>query len=410
VTDVQGAARREALEDYADIGQRFQRDLQGLVEIAAQVCGVSAAAINLIDHRQQHQVATVGIEAAACSTEDSMCAAILGSPGPVRVRDARLEARFAQNPFVTGVIARVRFYAASQLRTPAGVVIGTLCVFDEEPRDLSADALRVLDILAGQVVDVLELLRVTRELQRSNDDLAHFAGQVSHDLLNPLTALAGFLEMATDRPAVAADEVAGPYLERASRSTERMAHLVDELLDYARFGGRLRTESVDLDAVCAHVLDDLSASIGAAQAELEVGRLPTVEADRVQLQAVLQNLVANALKFRRDGQAPRLRIGADRVAGGWRVVIDDAGPGVPEDLREKVFGLLERGAQSGAEGSGIGLSTCRRIIEAHGGRIGLGASEQGGTSAWFVLPDPLPDPTRPGQTRPGLRSRGHSPG
>ena len=386
-TDVQGVARREALEQYGSIGQRFHRDLQGLVEVAAQVCGVSTAAINLIDHRQQHQVATVGLEPAACSTEDSMCAAILDSPGPVRVRDARLDDRFAQNPFVTGVIARVRFYAASQLRTPAGVTIGTLCVFDEEPRDLPADTLRVLDILAGQVVDVLELLRVTRELQRSNDDLAHFAGQVSHDLLNPLTALAGFLEMASDRPVVAADEVAGPYLERASRSAERMAHLVDELLDYARFGGRLRTDPVDLGAVCAHVLEDLSASIDAAMADVEVGPLPTVDADRVQLQAVLQNLVANALKFRRDGQAPRVRIGAGRVAGGWRVAVDDAGPGVPEHLREKVFGLLERGTQSASEGSGIGLSTCRRIVEAHGGRIGLGTSGQGGTSAWFVLPD-----------------------
>jgi signal transduction histidine kinase len=76
-----------------------------------------------------------------------------------------------------------------------------------------------------------------------------------------------------------------------------------------------------------------------------------------------------------------------RVASGWRVAVDDAGPGVPEHLREKVFGLLERGSRSAEEGAGIGLSTCRRIIDAHGGRIGLDASADGGTSAWFVLPD-----------------------
>ena len=393
MSDLQGIARTEAIADYGVIGTRrvigqgFDEDLQGLVEIAAQVCGVPQAAINLIDHRQQHQVATVGLEPSACSTEDSMCATILTSPGPVHVPDAREDSRFASNPFVTGAIARVRFYAASQLRTPAGVVIGTLCVFDEVPHELTDRQRRSLDILARQVVDVLELLRASRELRRSNEELAHFAGQVSHDLLNPLAALTGFLEVVGDQPAVTEDPVAGPYLGRAAQSADRMRLLVDDLLDYARLGGRLRLERVDLAAVCGEVLDDLSARVTSSGAAVEVGPLPTVTADRVQLQAVLQNLVANALKFRRGDQPPRIGVGAARVAGGWRVAVDDAGPGVPEHLREKVFGLLERGTRSVEEGAGIGLSTCRRIIDAHGGRIGLDASEDGGTSAWFVLPD-----------------------
>ncbi|SES24444.1 GAF domain-containing protein [Pedococcus cremeus] len=393
MTDLQGVARTEAIADYGvigtgrDTGGGFDEDLQGLVEIAAQVCGVPQAAINLIDHREQHQVATVGLEPSVCSTEDSMCATILSSPGPVHVRDAREDSRFASNPFVTGAIARVRFYAASQLRTPAGVVIGTLCVFDEEPRELTAQQRRSLDILARQVVDVLELLRTSRELRRSNDELAHFAGQVSHDLLNPLTALTGFLEVVGEQPAVTQDPVAGPYLGRAAQSADRMRLLVDDLLDYARLGGRLRLERVDLAAVCADVLEDLSARVARTGATVEVDALPTVTADRVQVQAVLQNLVANALKFRRDDQPARIRVGAVRVASGWRVAVDDAGPGVPEHLREKVFGLLERGSAVAEEGAGIGLSTCRRIIDAHGGRIGLDASTDGGTSAWFVLPD-----------------------
>ena len=393
MTDVQGVARREAIADYGvigagrDLGGGLDEDLQGLVEIAAQVCGVPQAAINLIDHREQHQVATVGLEPSVCSTEDSMCAMILTSPGPVHVPDARVDGRFASNPFVTGAIARVRFYAASQLRTPAGVVIGTLCVFDEEPRELTALQRRSLDILARQVVDVLELLRAGRELRRSNDELAHFAGQVSHDLLNPLTALTGFLEVVGEQPAVAEDPVAGPYLGRAAQSADRMRLLVDDLLDYARLGGRLRLERVDLAEVCADVLEDLSARVASTGAAVEVDALPMVSADRVQVQAVLQNLMANALKFRRDDQPARIRVGAVRVASGWRVAVDDAGPGVPEHLREKVFGLLERGSRSAEEGAGIGLSTCRRIIDAHGGRIGLDASTDGGTSAWFVLPD-----------------------
>ena len=170
-------------------------DLLALVE-AAQVARVPLATINLITDTEQHQIATTGFDASVCAREDSMCNLVLHEKAPVVVRDASQDPRFRDNPFVTGEIGDVRFYATHQLRTPAGVVVGTLCVFDTEPRELTDEQEEALVKLADRVVDLLELELRTRELtravdqlqearhelERSNEVLTAFAGQVAHDL------------------------------------------------------------------------------------------------------------------------------------------------------------------------------------------------------------------------------------
>ncbi|WP_404311590.1 GAF domain-containing sensor histidine kinase [Agrococcus terreus] len=392
---IEDIARREAIAEYEVVGRPPEPDLQGLVELAATLCHVPCAVINIIDDRSQHQVAAVGFEPDVCSREDSMCAVVFRHPGHTVVADARLDDRFRQNPFVTGEVANVVFYASSPLVTPAGIPIGTLCVFDEQTRELTDSESRGLALLAHQVVDVLELRRITRELGRSNESLAQFAGQVSHDLRTPLTALAGFLELAADSPELVDAPRAASALSRAEAATARMSALVEDLLDYARIGGRPSRRPVDLAEVVADVVDDLDAQVAATGASLEVDPLPVVPGDPTLLRALLQNLLSNALKFgAAGGRSPRVEVRCDELDGGWRVRVEDDGPGVTEAERDRVFGLLERGAaqagpaaEGGADGLGIGLSTCRRIVEALGGRIGIDASPLGGASVWVLLPE-----------------------
>jgi signal transduction histidine kinase len=317
-----------------------------------------------------------------------MCAVVLDEARRVEVFDAREDVRFADNPFVTGEIAKVRFYASSPLVTPDGVVIGTLCVFDDSTGELSSEAAHGLDVLARQVVDVLELRRTARELARSNEQLAHFAGQVSHDLTNPLAALSGFLEVAAASESLDAAPDVVHALGRAELSARRMQALISDLLEYARVGGRVRMSRVDLGPLVAVVLEDLGAQVRAARATVEVADLPVVTADPTLLRALVQNLVANAVKFSSaGGRAPRVAISVEHVTGGWRLVVDDDGPGVPPEQRDRVFGLLERGSQGGVDGLGIGLSTCQRVVAAHGGRMGIDTSALGGASVWAILPD-----------------------
>ena len=175
-----------------------------------------------------------------------MCAVALQSPGLLVVPDASVDDRFAANPFVTGALANVRFYASSPLITPAGVPIGTICIFDTRVRELTAELSRSLDLIAHQIVDVLELRRTTRALESSNEQLERFAGQVSHDLRNPLTAVAGFIELAADSPEVVAAPMVAAALFRADAAATRMDSMIADLLDFARLGGsRPRREQID---------------------------------------------------------------------------------------------------------------------------------------------------------------------
>ncbi|MFG6403460.1 MULTISPECIES: ATP-binding protein [unclassified Microbacterium] len=389
MSTVEDVARRETIAGYRVVGHPPEADLQGLVQLAARVCGVSTAVINIIDDRQQHQIAAIGVQASVCSREDSMCAVVFREPGHIVVSDASLDPRFANNPFVTGEIAHVRFYASSPLVSPDGIAIGTLCVFDEEPGELAPEDSRALALLASQVVDVLELRRMTRELGQSNVQLENFAAQVSHDLRNPLTALAGFIEIAADSPELANAPQAARALARAESAADRMAGMISNLLDYARMGGaQPGSDEVDLGEVVGAALEDLSAAIEKSGATVLVDAHVQVIGDATLLHALMQNLLANAIKFSQAaGVTPRVEVHAHELTGGWRITVDDNGPGVPTESRERVFELMERGEATEVPGLGIGLSTCRRIVEAHGGRIGLEESPLGGASVWVVLPD-----------------------
>jgi signal transduction histidine kinase len=371
-------------------------DLVELVEVAALVAGVPMATVNVITAAEQWQVAATGFEAAMCQREDSMCTLVLEGGTPVVVPDASRDERLRDNPFVTGKLGHVRFYASFPLRTPTDVVIGTLCVYDTVPGSLSPAQERALASLADRVVDQLELEMRTRalsgyveelhqrqaELVASNDRLAAFAGQVSHDLRNPLAAVTTLLQ------ALARDHGSLPpasrmLLRRALDGTARMSRLIEELLAFARLGGRLTRERVDLNAVVAEVFDDLADDL--SHASVTAGKLPVVWGDAVQLRAVIQNLLGNAVKFTRPAERPTIEVTGGWTGDCWRVEVTDRGPGVPAELRERMFEPLARCDES-VEGSGIGLATCRRVIQAHGGRIGLDDAPEGGTCAWFELP------------------------
>ncbi|RWR22745.1 sensor histidine kinase [Microbacterium enclense] len=380
--------RREAIDQYRIVGALPEPDLQGLVELAATVCNVSTAVINIIDDRAQHQVAAVGVQAASCSIEDSMCAAALVDPRRVVVSDAREDPRFRDNAFVTGAIASVRFYASSPLVTPAGVAIGTLCVFDDEVGQLTDASAHALDLLAHQVIDVLELRRLTRDLAESNAQLEQFATQVSHDLRNPLTALAGFLELAADSPEMIDAPRAARSLARAESAAARMTSMVTDLLDFARMGGaRPRITTVDVGEIVDEVLEDLDGAVVGAGAEVVVDASAFVRADDTLLRVLLQNLIANAVKFTvAAGRVPRVVVNVQELPDGWRLTVDDNGDTVDPAVRDRMFEPMQRGHDGEVPGLGIGLATCRRIAQAHGGHIGLEESPAGGTRAWVVLP------------------------
>ena len=391
-------ARVAELEAYDAVGDPPRPQLLALVELAAHACHVPSAAIHLVTDSEQVSVASYGMSAQSCSIEDSMCAAILDDGEPLFVSDASRDPRLAGNPFVDGRLDSIRCYAASQLISPAGIAIGTLCLFDRQPRTLSAEQRSALTTLADRVVDVLELGRRTAQLQASrlrldaareelrccNQQLAAFAGQAAHDLRNPLTSVSMSLQMLAEQPSVVEDDDARWMVERALGGTARMDSLIGELLGYAQLGGELRTEPVDLGALVDQVRADLDGTLAGARLLVD-GTLPVLPADRTQLAALLANLVTNAVTFTRPVREPVVTVRARPVAAGWRIEVADNGPGVPAEDRERVFEPLVRRDRS-SEGVGLGLSICRRIVRAHGGSIGMADGPAGGALVWLELP------------------------
>ncbi|NUR17471.1 MAG: GAF domain-containing sensor histidine kinase [Dermatophilaceae bacterium] len=391
--------RDDALWRYDVLGRAPGRELQALVDIAAQVCAVPTAAINLITATEQQQIATTGFEPSICAREDSMCAAVLEHTDRVVVPNASLDDRFRENPFVTGVLGNVRFYASAPLITPEGVIIGRLCVFDSRPRELDVAQEDALVAIAERVVDVLELRLRSRELEdslaaltqtrdelrRSNEALSVFAGQVSHDLRTPLTAIMASTEMLGQQPSVVEDQWAGRLVATAFRSATRMAGMIEQILAHARVGAEMRKAPTDLRVVLDSVLEDLAPTLSSRRATVEVGPLPTVPADAQQLYSVLLNVVSNAVKYARRDVPPTIDITAAQRGRSWRISVRDNGIGIPENERDRVFELFNR-VETSVEGSGIGLATVKRIIEAHGGSIGVSSSDGPGTVVWFELP------------------------
>ena len=316
-----------------------------------------------------------------------MCRLVVESGVPIVLEDAALDVRFAENPWVTGEIADVKYYGSQPLRTPDGVVIGTLCVFDKEAHAVTPEATRGLAQLADRVVDVLELELASRRLNElnlrlntSNERLAHFAGQVSHDLKNPLTSVSLSLEALEL-------EVTDPYqvetVARARRGVERMSGLISNLLEFASQGAAPGDDAVDLAAELDAALDDLAGRL--SRDSVRVGDLPPARGDAAQLRSVLMNLLDNAAKFTRDGERPDIEVDARRVDARNRVEVRDRGRGVATEHQERVFAPLAR-LDKTVDGTGIGLATCRRIIEAHGGAMGVEQRDGGGSVFWFELP------------------------
>jgi signal transduction histidine kinase len=230
-----------------------------------------------------------------------------------------------------------------------------------------------------------ELVAAREQLERWNEQLSLFAGQVSHDLRTPLTAILANAEMLSGEPVVTEDPDLGWMVDGISRAAHRMNTMIEQMLDYAREGGAPVLRSTSLAAVFELALDDLAPVVAEKRAEVTLAQLPTLTADAGQLYDVALNLLSNALKFARPDTPPRVEVIADRVDGRWRVSVTDNGIGVDPERQQSMFVLFTR-ADKRVDGSGIGLAIAKRVVEAHGGRIGMESAPGGGTTVWFELP------------------------
>lgn len=215
--------------------------------------------------------------------------------------------------------------------------------------------------------------------------LAEFAFSAFHDLKEPLQLVRGYLDLL--RPSLGDDAEALDFLQTAAANTDRMQALVMNLLEYFRLESRaLQTEPVDLNAVLTDALDTLRLSVAQSGATVHADALPTLLADRSQATRLFQNLLSNAIKFRGE-DAPQVAVSARRDGDEWVLTVRDNGIGIPAHEVERVFTPFRRLHSIDVyPGTGLGLTTCKRIVEAHGGRIWIESDAGLGTSVHVALP------------------------
>ena len=557
--EIAEAARLAELHEYHLLDEPADDELEAVVRLAAFVAGVPTATLNLIDANRQCQLTSFGFEGASTARDDSMCAIRFRDGVLVHVPDASLDPVYKDNPWVTGRLADVRFYASAPLVTPRGHALGSLCVFDSITGRLSADQLTRLEDLASiaialferrrqarmnghlaaeaqeqrelaeialkqaeaqheftdavlETIDVAvvaadaggrltlfnraardwhgldadpsidpldhakryslfaadgvtplapdavplhqalhdgkvadqemviappqrpatrvrvsgramsrldgrllgavvaqtdvtaeraqqaaleaahaELNLRARELERSNGELAQFAAAASHDLSQPLMAVGGYLELLQEAYAGVLDDQAGRWIGIARDGVGRMAALITALLNYARAGGaECARRPADTGVIVEQVLADLDGAIRESGARVTLHRpVPVAVCDPTLLRQLLQNLVANAIKYRDPARPCRVEVSGAEDGTGWAFAVADNGPGIAPERRDRVFRMfttLEPGAAGGhGRGHGIGLATCQRIVERHGGRIWVEETPGGGATVRFTL-------------------------
>jgi light-regulated signal transduction histidine kinase (bacteriophytochrome) len=234
-----------------------------------------------------------------------------------------------------------------------------------------------------------ELAAARAALAARDDLLDELVYVISHDLTEPLRTLASSLQLLERRTDGKLDERTAELVSLAVQGAHRMGALLGDLGAYAQAGGaEPGHRSVAVQDLLDQVLVDIAPRIEEAGATVVVdGELPVVEADANAIGRLLQNLIVNAIKYARDGEAPRVTVRAWRRAperSGWTLEVADEGPGIPPGAEERIFRVFQRlhGRDEG-EGNGIGLAICRRIAERHGGSIGVKPTPGGG--ATFVV-------------------------
>jgi signal transduction histidine kinase len=258
----------------------------------------------------------------------------------------------------------------------------------------------VFEVNSKLALSNAELERRARELARSNAELEQFASIASHDLQEPLRKVRTFAARVRETEADSLSERGVDYLRRAEASAERMQRLIEDLLVFSRVATQTRPFApVDLEQVVRDVLEDLEDLIRRSEATVTVGKLPTINADPAQMRQLLQNLVSNALKFRRERVPPQVEISATVDDGTMTLVVRDNGIGFDQQYSRRIFRVFERLHGRGTyPGTGIGLALSRKIAERHGGTI----SAQGvsGVGSTFTVTLPVDGPLTDGDGPP----------
>lgn len=387
--------RLRALRSYGILDTPSEQEYDDLVALAAQICEAPMAVITLVDETRQWFKARVGCADPETPRSHSFCAyAITQTKDEVFiVPDATQHDHFRHYPNVTGD-PHIRFYAGAPLVTPAGHALGTLCVVDHRPRNLTEDQLRALRVLRRHVVNALELRRLVHAAEAATRAKSRFLASMSHEIRTPLNAILGMSTLLRETPLNAEQQ---DYVDTIGSSGDLLLTLVNDILDFSKIeAGHLELEHAEFSPAgsveSAFKLVSAAARAKGLQLETKLAlNLPlVVVGDQTRLSQILVNLLSNAVKFTRQG-----RVGIEAVAHNrpdgcieLQFAVRDTGIGIAPERMDRLFREFSQAEASTTRqfgGTGLGLAISKRLVELHGGRIWAESSPGVGSTFHFTI-------------------------
>ncbi len=244
-------------------------------------------------------------------------------------------------------------------------------------------------------LDITNTIEYTSNLEKSqnklissNQELEQFTYAASHDLQEPLRMVSSYLQLLDKRYGSEFDEDARKFMDFAVEGAGRMQSLINDLLTLSRVSSTGKTfRSIDFDEVIKRATFNLKLLIEETEAEIDAGSLPTVHADSVQMIQLMQNLIGNAIKYRRPGHRPAIKITAVTKGHNDIFSVSDNGIGIDKQYHERIFTIFQRlHTREEYAGTGVGLAICSKIIDRHGGKIWVESNSMGGSTFVFSLP------------------------
>ena len=225
------------------------------------------------------------------------------------------------------------------------------------------------------------------QLELKNKELEQFAYVASHDLQEPIRTVIGFVELLQRYLAPAEHSKTQQYMDFISQAADRMHSLIRGLLDYSLIGRNKQWSRVDCNALLHAVVDDLNAQVERTGTTIHIGELPHIRGAETELRVLFQNLISNAIKFRKKEVPPVIHVSAENKGEFWEFAVKDNGIGIEEKFQEKIFVIFQRlNPRANFEGSGIGLAHCQKIVDLHGGNIRVESTPGLGSTFYFTIP------------------------
>lgn len=386
--------RIRALNEYSILDTLPEKDFDDITKLASEICQLPISTITLIDSKRQWFKSNLGLTDSETPREFAFCAHAINNPAEIMVvPDSRKDIRFADNPYVTGT-PHVIFYAGVPLTNPEGYTLGTLCVIDNKPRELTAQQYTALQVLANMVVKLFELRRkniqleqAQEKLRRTNRELEKFAAIVSHDIKSPLSNIMALTSIFKRDYAKSIDNAGIEVIDYIAKSADKLRLFIDDMLAYYKSNQPAAGEKhrVELHGLIKNVIDLVD---GRKVMEFRYPDGPVhISVNSIVLEQILINLLTNAIKYN-DKEKGVVEISFSEDREFYSFTVKDNGTGMEQRDLEKIFELfvnLDKKDRYDKKGSGIGLSTVKKLVETSEGTLHVSSVLREGSTFSFTL-------------------------